>query len=354
MALLSAGCNVVGDAPLMFPPEADAIWYLVVRDEALDAEVLWTGVHDDIKAETSRSDFVDCVYARANRTGPAAPASAEHDEFEPSIGNVAMQEGEVTANNVLVRDGITYSIADHRDDRGITSVDVRAEGPQDTSVTTVMLALDYEDAHGPGGSSRYWSGGGANVVVGTVPEDPCLVGGEAVRERLQTTATISVGHDQQRPELIDYRVLAVVWDGRPEEPILVGGAFWWLDDEGIGGDGVHPPNEGGGEIAGQVPPDGEEPRPEPDWVDEAFAPTELLRIEPGTYRLEVWANPSELAPSVDPSLPGEGAERNCTMEVEVTAGTHLTINLSDIPTNGGECPHETQAQSGVTQSQSGI
>jgi hypothetical protein len=240
VALLLAGCTILEEPPTLRFPEADAIGYVAVRDEALDAEVLWSGVHGDIKAETSRSEFVDCVYANAYRTGPAAAASAV-DGLEASIIGVATYGGEVPSDNVLVRDGITYSVADRRDDGPIMSVDVRVEGPEDTSVTTVLLALDVDDPHDPNGGPLDWVGA-QGLVVGTVPEDPCLVGGEAVRERLETTGMISVGSDQgQLPELIDYRVLAVVWDGAPDDLNLVGGAFWWMDDEGNGGDGVHPP-----------------------------------------------------------------------------------------------------------------
>lgn len=352
---LLAGCSILeddrlGSGPHMTFPESSAIFYLAVRDEALDAEVLWSHVHDDIKAETSRSEFVECVYASADRTG-AASTLPESDEYEPEIGNVAMHGGEVTSTNVLVRDQITYSVADRRDDRGILSVDVRVEGPQDTSITTVLLSPDFEDPHDPGGSSTYWGGRGlGDIVVGTVPEDPCLVGAEAVRERLQTTGTISIGRAQGlQPEFIDYRVLAVVWDGAPEELILVGGAFWWMGDEGHGGDGLHPPNEGDSETAGEVEDDSvaegdvvAEPVRAPDWVDQAFLPTETVRIEPGTYAIEVWANPTELTPSANPRIPAETNERYCSMEVEVSAGTHLDVFIEDIPTDGGECPHETE------------
>ncbi len=366
VALLFAGCGVLGDdrlgsGPHMESPEADAINYLAVRDEALDAEVLWTGIHDDVKAETSRSQFIDCVYARADRAGPAAPASAHPETLEhpgqPSIADVASYGGEVAHTNVLVRDRITYSVADRRDDRGIISVDVRVEGPQDTSVTTVLLGFGGDDPHwsDPRYSPEGYGSLTGFVVVGTVPEDPCLVGAEAVRERLQTTGMVSVGHHEgQSPlaELMDYRVLAVVWDSAPDELNLVGGAFWWADDEGNGRDGIHPPTESGGETAREVEDDpdraeGDEPPPRaPDWVDRAFLPTEAVRIEPGIYTIEVWANPSELTPSANPSIPAETAERNCTVEVEVTAGTRTIVSLNDIPNDGGECSHETESRFG--------
>lgn len=190
-------------------------------------------------------------------------------------------------------------------------------------------------------------GGRGLVVVGTVPEDPCLIGAEAVREQLQTTGMISVGHDQgQLPELIGYRILAVVWDGLPDEGNLVGGAFWWMNDEGNGGDGVHPANQGDDNTAREIPSDEDEPRRVPDWVARAFLPTETVRIEPGTYTIEVWANPSELTPSANPRIPAESAERSCSIEVEITAGRHLDVFIHDIPTDGGECPNNTELLKG--------
>ena len=346
VALLLAGCSVfeddrLGSGPHMFFPEATAIFYVAVQDEALDANVLWNELHDDIRAETSRSAFVDCVYARADRTGPASTLP-ESDEYEPDILNVAMHGGEVPSTNVLVRGENTYSIADRRDDRGIIAFDVQVEGPQDTSVTTVLLSPAVDDRHWD--DPRYSPPGHrGGVVVGTAPEDHCLDGAESVRERLQRTGMISVeGLQGERPELVDYRVLAVVWDGAPDDGNLVGGAFWWTADEGKGRDGVHPPNEGDADAVGEVPSDDEEPRRAPDWVNRAFLPTETVRIEPGTYSIEVWANPIELTPSATSGVAAEGAERNCVIEVEVTAGTHQDVFIEDMPTGGGECPHETK------------
>ena len=88
------------------------------------------------------------------------------------------------------------------------------------------------------------------------------------------------------------------------------------------------------------------PRRAPDWITQAFLPTKTAHIEPGTYTIEVWANPSELTPSTNPSVPADANERNCSVEVEVTAGTHLNVFVNDIPTEGGECPHETDIRKG--------
>ncbi len=336
--------------------EGLAITYIAVRDgpfaEPVDAEALWSEVHDDIKAQTSRSEFIDCFFAEADRTAPdTAPDEFEPSLFERGVPNLferAMYGGEVTSNGVLVRDGNTYSVADRRDDRGIIAVDVRVEGPQDTSVTTVLLSPRVFDPSDPGSGPQDWIGDQGLAVVGTAPGDSCLVGAEALRERLQTTGMISVGHEYGAgvPELTDYRVMAVVWDGTPDEDNLVGGAFWWIGDEGDGGDGVHPPSEGDGDSAEVAPSDGDEPRRAPDWVARAFVPAETVRLEPDTYTIEVWANPSELTPSANPRIPAETAERNCTIEVEVTAATHLDVFIKDIPTDGGECPHETEFRAG--------
>ena len=359
-ALLLVGC-LVEDPPAAFGPEFDAVAFIAVRDgqfaEPLDAEALLSAVHPDITAQTSRSKFIDCFFASADRPPPPEPFPTDA-EISRDLWSVALHRGKVPSDNVLTKDGDTYSVVDRRDDRGITSLDVRVEGPQGASITTVLLTSDVEDPHDPGGSSRYWGvgAGGQVAVVGTVPDDPCLVGGEEVRERLQTTGLISVGRQPDQgplPELIDYRVLAVVWTGAPDDRDLVGGAFWWMDDEGTGGDGVHPPSDG--DTAGDVEDDlelddpdvPEEPRRAPDWVARAFEPAEAMRFAPGTYTIEVWADPSGLFPSANPRVPAETVERNCTMEIEVTAGTHLTVSFDDIPTGGGECPHETEFQSGL-------
>jgi hypothetical protein len=355
VALLLAGCSILeddrlGSGPHLLYPESSAISYLAVRDEGLDAEVLWNHVHDDIKAATSRSEFIECAYAGAGRTGPAS-VLPESDEYEPEIGNVAMQGGEVTSTNVLVRGEVTYSVVDRRENRGILSVDVQVEGPESTSVTTVLLSPAFEDPHDPGGSSTYWGGGDlGDIVVGTVPEDPCLVGSSEVREQLQTTGTISIGRPQgQRPGFVGYRVLAVAWDNASTDRNLVGGAFWWMGDEGHGGDGLHPPSgdstDTTGELEDEPATEGDvvaEPLPSPDWVDQAFLTTTNPRIEPGTYTIEVWANPGKLIPSTNPRIPAETNERHCIINVEVTAGTHLNLSINDIPSDDGECPHETQ------------
>jgi hypothetical protein len=359
VALLSVGCGAfeddrLGAGPFMTPPEADAIFYLAVRNEVLDAEVLWTAVHDDIRAATSRSQFIDCEYARAGVAGPTAPVSEQERPLEhpgePRVGDVAANGAKVTSTNVLERDGITYSIVDRRDEHGVVSIDVQVEGDGETDVTTVQLSYGEDDPHWA--DPRYAPDGypflASFTVVGTVPEDPCLVGAASVRDRLQTTGTISIGGgpEDQLSLLDGYRVLAVVRDGAPDEAEVRGGAFWWIGEGPSDLEGVHPPNHDGAGIAGEVPADAEEPRHTPDWVDQAYLPTDVVRFEPGTYTIEVWADPTELSPSTRPDVPADVAERHCTMEVEVTAGPRTIVSLDDIPPDGGECPHETEFQYG--------
>lgn len=356
VAMLLAGCSALEDdrlgaGPGMGPPEADAIFYLAVRDEALDAEVLWTAVHEDIQAATSRSEFVDCEYVRAGVVGPSAPVSEQERPLEhpdqPRVSDAAMDGAVVTSTNVLDRDGIIYSVADRRDDRGVVSVDVRVESALGTEVTTVQLGFGVDDPHWT--DPRYAPDDhefpASFPVVGTVPADPCLVGAGAVRERLQTTGMISIdgGSDEELSHLSGHRVLAVVRDRDGLD--VVGGAFWWGD---VGpADGVHPPNDDGVDTVREAPADDAEPRRAPDWVDRAFLPADLVRLESGSYTVEVWANPGGLTPSAaDPLVPADTAERHCTMDVEVESGHRTIVRLDDIPPDGGECPSETEFRFG--------
>lgn len=328
------------DEPGLRDREGEAITWVAARDLG-DAEALWRAVHHDIRAETSRSEFVGCVGGTADRTAP----DPEGGEFEPGILDMAMEQAEVPSDNVLVLEGTTYSIAGRRDDTGIVAVEVIVERGEETSSTTVLFTDSFEDPHWP--DPRYapdglTDGGGPGSVVGFEPEDPCLVGSAAVRERLQTTGTVFVSHEDgsESPELSGYRVLALVSEGAAEDLRPLGGAFWWGDD----GDGVHPLNEAGVDTAGELPHDDEEPRDPHDWVTQAFLPAETMRIQPGSYTIEVWANPDALTPSADRGVPAEANERNCTIQVDVLAGTHLDVVIDDIPADGGECPHDTNTR----------
>lgn len=338
--------HLMYDEPGISFPEGDAIAYIALRDgpyaEELDAEVLWTVVHPDIRAQTSRSEFFDCFFAQADRPFPPYPASAI-DELESSLGGVAFYRGELPSDNVLVKDGNTYSATERRNDRRIAVVEVRVERPQDTSVVTVLLSEGATDGDGP-----------PSYVVGTVPADPCLVGAETVRDRLQATATITIGNfGSELPELNEYQVLAVVWDGYPDEANLIGGASWSIDEGGNGAGVVHPLDEGDVAAAGDDEedlqpddPDFSDEPPQPgEWVSQAFLSARAAQLEPGTYTIEVWANPIELTPSDTPGVPARDAERNCVIDVDVTAGTRLDILIEDIPT-GGECPHEIESRFG--------
>jgi ketosteroid isomerase-like protein len=117
-----------------------------------------------------------------------------------------------------------------------------------------------------------------------------------------------------------YRLLAGVWDGSD----IVGGAFWThIDSDPFSGeDVVHPPAlaDGGFESWG-----------EGDYVWEDTA-----RLEPGTYRIDLWANPGELEPygSHVPTSP----ERTCWVDVVVSAGEVSTVVITDIPVGYNPCP----------------
>lgn len=287
---------------------------------------------------------------RAGVAGPSAPVSEQERSLErpdePRVNDVAMNGAEVRSTNVLDRDGITYSVADRRDDRGVVSVDVRVESALGTEVTTVQLGFGIDDPHWA--DPRYAPGDyefpASFPVVGTVPADPCLVGAPAVRERLQTTGTISIdgGSDDELSHLDGHRVLAVVRDRDGLD--VVGGRLWW-GDVGLA-DGVHPPNDDSVDTVREAPADDAEPRRAPDLLDRAFLPADLVRLESGSYAVEVWASPGGLTPSADPLVPADTAERYCTMEIDVDPGYRTIVSLDDIPLDGGQCSHESELRFG--------
>jgi hypothetical protein len=125
-----------------------------------------------------------------------------------------------------------------------------------------------------------------------------------------------------------YRLLAVVWteDFDPDDSStgpLVGGAFWTMIDRDSfsGEDVVHP-------LAWPNPRSGVR-----SWGAEDYLWTETAQFEPGTYRIEFYANPGELKP-YGSHLPAEPIERRCVVEVEVEAGETSTVVISSIPTEG--------------------
>ena len=68
----------------------------------------------------------------------------------------------------------------------------------------------------------------------------------------------------------------------------------------------------------------------------------IASITPGTYTIEIWANPNGLTRSANPLVPADPVERHCRVEVRVTAGSTLNVFIEDYPFDGGECPHHIE------------
>jgi len=139
------------------------------------------------------------------------------------------------------------------------------------------------------------------------------------------TVTISV---QDWSGVEGYQLLAGVRNGSD----IVGGAFGTRieSDPFSGGDVVHPPE--------WSPPDSAEPHDDVRfWFADDYRWNQTARLQPGTYRIDFWANPYELKPygNMIPSLP---IERSCWIEVEVTAGEATTVVITDIPVGEGDAP----------------
>jgi len=141
------------------------------------------------------------------------------------------------------------------------------------------------------------------------------------------TGTISISV-QGWSDVEGYRLLAGVWteDYDPEDPQtgpLVGGAFWTIIDSDpfSGEDVVHPP---------AIPNTGSEVR---SWGAEDYLWAETAELEPGSYRIDFWANPGELAP-YGSHIPAEPIERHCSVSVEVRAGESTPVVISGIPRDG--------------------
>ena len=116
-----------------------------------------------------------------------------------------------------------------------------------------------------------------------------------------------------------YRFLAVVWSESGEGG---GGAFWTLIDSDpfSGEDVVHPMFWG---------EDVEEVDVE-DWGAGDYLWEETARLEPGTYRIDFFANPGNLAP-YGSHIPAGSVERQCWVEAEVRAGEESLVVISGIP-----------------------
>lgn len=140
-------------------------------------------------------------------------------------------------------------------------------------------------------------------------------------EPLETTATGTINLSvQDWAGVSGYRLLAGVRTGGDAGEI-VGGAFWTIIDSDpfSGEDVVHPAYHG------DVEPEGAET-----WAEGDYLWDETALLEPGTYVIDFWANPGELAP-YGSHLPAEPIERRCWVEVRVEAGEASTVILSEIP-----------------------
>ena len=121
--------------------------------------------------------------------------------------------------------------------------------------------------------------------------------------RDETAETETLGGPDGAEGLDWYRLLAGVWDG----PDIVGGAFWnCVDDDPFSGSHVvHPPNLS------------DESNLELDagWGAGDYLWDETAALQPGTYQVDLWANPGELRPygSYIPASPISGAAESMSM-----------------------------------------
>jgi hypothetical protein len=124
-----------------------------------------------------------------------------------------------------------------------------------------------------------------------------------------------------------YRVLAVVWGDED----LEGGAFWRRVDADpwSGEDVVHPPafrSDLTGDLGGTA------------WGDDDYWWDETAELEPGTYRIEITANPGEIIP-FGSHIPAAGNERSCFVEVVVESGQDVSLVVTGVPrADPGEPP----------------
>jgi hypothetical protein len=133
-----------------------------------------------------------------------------------------------------------------------------------------------------------------------------------------------------------YRLLAGVWSETADPP-LVGAAFWTTIDTDLFSDTdlVHPP----------IFPNPRAEDPNLDgWGAEDYFWGETAQLEPGRYRIDLWANPGELAP-YGSHIPASPIERTCTLDVDVTAGQNTTVVITGIPADGEPCETATELNS---------
>ena len=146
-------------------------------------------------------------------------------------------------------------------------------------------------------------------------------------ERDTASGTIAIAIEGAE-DLEGYRVLAGVWDRSD----IVGEAFWTIADSDpfSATDVVHPPD-----WSDDPPADTDD-----GWGAGDYLWDETAALEPGTYRIEFWANPGELRPYGN-MIPEAPIERSCSMNVEVAAGETTTVTISDIPKGDAGLPCST-------------
>lgn len=142
-----------------------------------------------------------------------------------------------------------------------------------------------------------------------------------------------------------YRLLAGVWvaDGWEEhlEAPLVGGAFWVIVDSDPFSieDVVHPPLDPDSNLR------------EGDlysWGEYDYDWEETARINPGLYRIDLWANPDLLKP-YGSHIPASPTERSCSIDVEVREGEVTRVVIAGIPYRQfGPCPTPEGSSRGQT------
>jgi hypothetical protein len=166
----------------------------------------------------------------------------------------------------------------------------------------------------PGATHEIWGTAGTATVVDTV-----LHAEEGANPGTSGTLSISV---EDWAGVEGYRLMAGVWS---DDYDLVGASFWTIVDSDPFSveDGLHP-------LA--VPPGDEQP-----WGLGDYLWDKTMWLDPGTYRIEFWANPGELPPYGN-YIPSDGIERSCWVDVEVRDGEVSKVVISDIPRGHGLCP----------------
>jgi hypothetical protein len=125
-----------------------------------------------------------------------------------------------------------------------------------------------------------------------------------------------------------YELLAGVWDGSD----IVGGAFGTrIDTDPFSASDVVHPTEWSSDDSAE--PDDETRR----WFVDDYQWDETARLQPGTHRIDLWANPDELKPYGN-MIPRSPIDRHCWVDVEVNAGEATVVVVSDIPDGSGPCP----------------